>query len=1586
MLIKNSLLRKSKILLAVCFSILMAVALAFLFGCAKANASETKIENAMSFHITGTRNANFVEDVDFTVYSSLPQAGGSPQCAYIDVSEEHLQAFEDGDIEILFSLNGTSNFVNQDDIFSDADTYADFYLSTSGQSKNIYYKIVENGSIVAGPTMITFEITDPQAEAWFSDLQVITGTKLGDIFVQGEIYYDGDTIQSDMVTWTWGLPNTILTTSGDYTINYSVSGGQISDGSTQIHIDVLNDASCLSGVEIELTGYDNEIKYAITSISSITKDFDGNMHGFNLVFDFSEDYSYMGEFKLATDDTYGSINIEEAGTYTIFVKLEVNMLQGENAGSFYSFYKSFTYTINAIDVSAVGVGTWDGMTFTEQTPTFECEAGQTLSGSNIMAQVFVKSNGTMIDGIWEFEDEGTAVLSSGTYYATFTPNNNSFPTLTHVAVSVTVNGGSGVSIIPNNEVEYDGQAHGLSNYELPSGATIRFYILPDNSMPPDDPSTLTYNITNPSSISFTNAGSHIIYYKLTSGGDITYGETFIDIRKKELNAVVSSAMIQNGAAIPTITVAYSGFVGSDTKSVFTSEQIMVSYDPSSPQVGAYMIDVMIEAENYEILNPQRGVLLVYEGTRHTVSGTVLNMSGVGVSGATVTLEYNHAVLMEVASGSNGAYTFNNVPNESYVIRATLNGASTYYSLNVSQQGVARIDEDGEIRLSNNVYIDYDLDFGDFSIGISNVDSFAVDSQVNAGDVVTVSAREPYIEDEQIKQTVSSNYVVEKFVTLSVLAGASGNQTNLASWSNPVVLLIELTESMANSDGLKVYLNNGSQVLEVPATVNYQEQLFYGVQSGFLVLGTIYPGTIGIAYKGETEHIIDEVSLSILDDVENGTVVSTLTILVSGNYDMYGDDIYGFQTSAGNIIYGYFEFANPTEVCNEARNYEVRFVLAGPSAGLDLTEYDISALPTSVYIYVPDSGTPDDPPPGPDDPDEFIVTISHANAIYDGQAHTVSNYTSDDYFIAFSSDADIADGMGRQPEEWTYSLPDAPSYTNVGVYTVYFMATRVVDSAEYYGTTEIVITTKSLTVTANDVEITEGDELPAFSVQYSESDFVNGEDSTVLSGELQFANTYNSSERIVGEYQDFTITPSGLTSINYNITYRPGTLRVYALDLTKVSVSGKVFYNTTSSSSFVSGATVVLKQNDTQKQTTTNASGEFTIDKVSAGTYTLVVTKGDSSNFTVVEVGQENVTGINIAISSENIKIEVSDEVLSKVMIGNLSSIIFDDEGQIDSKVISGANQDILLGGGKAEINVDVVDATSTNEESAVILNYIKGLDESNKATQFFQINIGLKMTTASLDSTDIQVTETTGLLSFCIKLSEDVVGKQNICVYRLHNDGIKDVVQTLTTTANRDGEKIELSIDGKYITIYSKNFSLYAIGFYEESSSVNETMLPTMKIIVWATFGGLLAGMLITTLIVSAVARKNRAYNGGQSGKTKKIDQKSFTNQDKSAIPNIGGANQNAMPPYGQPQMGGYMPPNNGFQNQVFNQGAMTPNQMANNMVGQNPNVPPMYGPQMPNGGQFGQQMPNGQITPQNGGTPNNNNGNNNGQWHILKF
>jgi len=99
---------------------------------------------------------------------------------------------------------------------------------------------------------------------------------------------------------------------------------------------------------------------------------------------------------------------------------------------------------------------------------------------------------------------------------------------------------------------------------------------------------------------------------------------------------------------------------------------------------------------------------------------------------------------------------------------------------------------------------------------------------------------------------------------------------------------------------------------------------------------------------------------------------------------------------------------------------------------------------------------------------------------------------------------------------------------------------------------------SLTISAVDKSMTyTGSVYPISSYRVSYSGFVNSETETVLTGTLVYSTGISYSATNVGTYN---ITPSGLTSTNYNITFNNGTLTINKKALTVVRTIQNRNYN------------------------------------------------------------------------------------------------------------------------------------------------------------------------------------------------------------------------------------------------------------------------------------------------------------------------------------------------------------------------------------------------------------------------------------------
>ena len=158
-------------------------------------------------------------------------------------------------------------------------------------------------------------------------------------------------------------------------------------------------------------------------------------------------------------------------------------------------------------------------------------------------------------------------------------------------------------------------------------------------------------------------------------------------------------------------------------------------------------------------------------------------------------------------------------------------------------------------------------------------------------------------------------------------------------------------------------------------------------------------------------------------------------------------------------------------------------------------------------------------------------------VNDGETQLVENT---DYTVSYSNNTNAALSTATE---------NAPTVT----------ITAVATSDKYAGTTTktFTINKKALTVTADNKSVTFGDDAPTYTESYD--GFVNNETKAVLGGTLALACDYVKDQSGAGDYE---ITPSGLTSSNYDITFTKGTLTVgkKALESSMIAAIEALTYN------------------------------------------------------------------------------------------------------------------------------------------------------------------------------------------------------------------------------------------------------------------------------------------------------------------------------------------------------------------------------------------------------------------------------------------
>ena len=272
------------------------------------------------------------------------------------------------------------------------------------------------------------------------------------------------------------------------------------------------------------------------------------------------------------------------------------------------------------------------------------------------------------------------------------------------------------------------------------------------------------------------------------------------------------------------------------------------------------------------------------------------------------------------------------------------------------------------------------------------------------------------------------------------------------------------------------------------------------------------------------------------------------------------------------------------------------------------------------------------------------------------------------------------GFVVSDEHYTITLPEGR--TNAGDYTIEIHAKE--GSTAYFGGTQATFTISKapLTVTANDRSIFYGNAAANDGVTYN--GFVNNEDEDVLEGTLTY--TYSNNNGPYGTDNDapgeYDITPDGLTSSNYAITFVPGKLTVDPV-IVRVSVVDKG-----NGQPIVGLGVVVRIKSNTETNgkiihnwysTTENheisvlkAGGEYTIKGnafmgyTSSAEYTFTI--GEDGN--VTSSGSVTEDGVLLVENSKtHVEISVVDKV-TRAALGGARVQVKDSEGEVVEEWVS----------------------------------------------------------------------------------------------------------------------------------------------------------------------------------------------------------------------------------------------------------------------------------------------------------------------------
>ena len=649
---------------------------------------------------------------------------------------------------------------------------------------------------------------------------------------------------------------------------------------------------------------------------------------------------------------------------------------------------------------------------------------------------------------------------------------------------------SNVSWVGGENIVYTGAAQTVEievDGELPEGVTIKGYVNNEK----------------------TNAGSYTAKVQFNYD-TLNYNKPAVEdfvwvIKKAPLTVTAKEAEITFGEPAINNGVTYSGFVNSETYEVLGGE---LSYEYGAYHVGSNVAtyDILpsgLSAENYEI-SYVKGNLIVNKAI---------------YSYDAITWEYD------------GPYSYNN-----NVQKPTVKGVPELVGYDVvARVGDVSGNEDESVNAGSYTAVFTVLDFTNYTFtGTIPTQEYVINQvalSITANDNTITFGDEPShsgVLAEGFKGADNLDiFAGQEFVydynyvkgndagtyTITVSGVTSNNYIITFHTGTLNVQAITLQYSSIEFDYSEPFNYNGQSVkLTVSGVPNYVDYSIAYTKggntavpkdAGTYVASFVAQESINYVYMGQVakqEFRINKISLVITandNEISFGSEPNHAGVTYSGFVNGENELVLG-----GTLLYTYGGY----EVGADIGDYDIEI------SGKTAVNYDISYVSGTLTV-------------NPIQVNVSAYTWNYTSLTYSGVAQEPKLNEISSYIQA----------------NYTYTQNDAPAYPiNVGSYTA-SVTFNTSTNYEVIGTVAdlpFAIGKAPLVVTANDHEITYQDAAANNGVTYT--GFVNGETETVLSGELVFDYAGYVAGSPVANY---AITPSGLTSSNYEISYEPGNLRV-----------------------------------------------------------------------------------------------------------------------------------------------------------------------------------------------------------------------------------------------------------------------------------------------------------------------------------------------------------------------------------------------------------------------------------------------------------
>ena len=572
----------------------------------------------------------------------------------------------------------------------------------------------------------------------------------------------------------------------------------------------------------------------------------------------------------------------------------------------------------------------------------------------------------------------------------------------------------------------------------------------------------------------------------------------LTVSKAPLTVTANDATKTYGAANPTFSVSYSGFVNGDDSSVLTNQPTVTTTATQSSDVGTYPITVNgAVAANYEMAYVAGTLTITKASQSMALSSIPAQTYGAAAYTLPTTTSQGQSLTWTVANTAIATVSGNALTIKkagSTKVTATQSGGTNYNAF--SKEFTLTVNKAALTITAN----DATKTYGDVNPTLT----VSYSGFVN-GDDATKLTTQPTVATTATQGSAAGTYPI----TVSGAASDNYEITYVAG----TLTITKASQSMAlTSIPAQTY---GAAAYTLPATTAQGQALTWTVADA--TVAAISDGKLTVKKAGTTTVTAKQAggtNYEVFSKEFTLTVSkAALTITANDATKTYGASNPTFTVSYSGFVNG----DNATKLTTQPT------VTTTATQGSAVGTYPItvSGAASSNYTFTYKAGTLTVRKAA------LTVTANDATKTYGDANPTFSvSYTG---FV----NGDNATKFTTQPTVTTTATVDSP----VGTYPITVSGAASANYTFTYKAGTLTVGKAALTITADDQTKDVGDEIPEMTVTYS--GFKNGDDASSLTTQPT-VTTAATADSPVGIYP---ITVSGAEAANYSITYVNGTLTV-----------------------------------------------------------------------------------------------------------------------------------------------------------------------------------------------------------------------------------------------------------------------------------------------------------------------------------------------------------------------------------------------------------------------------------------------------------